>query len=107
MKFFQCATHVLHFFLLVIECGTGSGSLSHSLVRTIIPHGHLYTFDFHQERLDTAMAEFKRHKIDRFVTAKRADACGEGFGPEMEKSVDAVFLDLPHPWDAVSNAKSA
>merc|ERR1712018_505972 len=46
---------------VVIESGTGSGSLSHSFIRTIAPHGHLYTFDFHQHRVDLAQEEFKNH----------------------------------------------
>lgn len=93
------------FIFAVIECGTGSGSLSHSLIRTISPDGHLYTFDFHQSRLDAALAEFRRHRVDRYVTAARKDACHEGFGDEMADAVDAVFLDLPHPWDAIGHAK--
>jgi tRNA (adenine57-N1/adenine58-N1)-methyltransferase catalytic subunit len=34
--------------------GTGSGSFSHSLARTIAPHGKLYTFDYHEQRCKTA-----------------------------------------------------
>ncbi|KAG0233292.1 tRNA (adenine-N(1)-)-methyltransferase catalytic subunit trm61 [Actinomortierella wolfii] len=63
----------------MIESGTGSGSFSHSIARTLAPNGHLYTFEYHQER--------------------------EGFG--IEDEVDAVFLDLPAPWDAVASAKKA
>ena len=46
---------------IVIESGTGSGSLSHSILRTIAPNGHLHTFDFHQERVDLARKEFQNH----------------------------------------------
>ena len=46
---------------VVIESGTGSGSLSHSILRTIAPDGHLHTFDFHQERVDIAKKEFQNH----------------------------------------------
>lgn len=92
---------------VVVESGTGSGSLSHSLIRTVAPNGHLYTFDFHQDRVDVATQEFKDHKVDKFVTAQRRDVCGEGFGDDLEGKADAVFLDLPHPWDAVPFAKKA
>lgn len=40
----------------VIEAGTGSGSLSHCIARSISPSGCLYTFDFHQQRVK--MAEY-------------------------------------------------
>ena len=53
----ECGEHatlsmcMLHFLL---HAGTGSGSLSHSLVRTVAPGGHLYTFEFHQQRAQQA-----------------------------------------------------
>ena len=37
--------------------GTGSGSMSHSLIRTIAPTGHLHTFEFHAERAEIAKYE--------------------------------------------------
>jgi tRNA (adenine57-N1/adenine58-N1)-methyltransferase len=44
---------------IVVESGTGSASLSHALIRTIFPTGHLHTFEFHAERAETARKEFK------------------------------------------------
>ena len=64
-----------------------------------------YVIDFHQKRVDMANEEFKSHKIENYVTARQKDVCEEGFGNELENKVDAVFLDLPHPWDAVPHAK--
>ncbi|XP_011644007.1 tRNA (adenine(58)-N(1))-methyltransferase catalytic subunit TRMT61A isoform X3 [Pogonomyrmex barbatus] len=48
---------------VIIETGTGSGSLSHSLIRAIRPNGHLYTFDFHEQRVSIADTEFKKHDL--------------------------------------------
>lgn len=91
--------------LQVIEAGTGSGSLSHSILRTIYPTGHLYTFDFHEDRVKMANQEFKEHKLESWVTCCHRDVCNEGFG--MENCADAVFLDLPNPWVVIPFAYSA
>lgn len=88
---------------IVVESGTGSGSLSHALVRTIFPSGHLYTFEFHKERCDKARQEFEAHGMGECVTIECRDVCKDGFG--IEPIADAVFLDLPRPYEAIAHAR--
>ncbi|KAG7161719.1 tRNA (adenine(58)-N(1))-methyltransferase catalytic subunit TRMT61A-like [Homarus americanus] len=88
---------------VVCEAGTGSGSLSHALLRAIGPTGRLYTCDFHKERV--ALDEFTHHGFGQRVTVSHRDVYVEGLGVENE--ADAVFLDLPRPWEALPHAVSS
>ncbi|XP_053203424.1 tRNA (adenine(58)-N(1))-methyltransferase catalytic subunit TRMT61A-like [Panonychus citri] len=90
---------------VVIESGTGSGSLSHAIMRTIAPNGYLYTFDFHLARADEARKEFHDHGLSKLVTVENRDVCSNGFG--HQGIADALFLDLPRPWDAIPFAHEA
>lgn len=81
--------------------------MSHALIRCIKPQGHLYTFDFHEYRVSVAREEFETHGIGQFVSVEQRDVCQDGFGTELNGKADAVFLDLPHPWEAVSHAAAA
>ncbi|KZT11844.1 tRNA methyltransferase complex GCD14 subunit [Laetiporus sulphureus 93-53] len=89
----------------VIEAGTGSGSFSHSVARTIGPTGHLWSYEFHEARANKAREEFTRHGMDDIVTLTHRNVCKDGF--TVTDTVDAVFLDLPAPWEAVDHAKKA
>lgn len=119
---------------IIVEAGTGSGSLTHSLARAVAPKGTVYTFDFHKVRALTAQKEFARHGLSKVVKSGWRDVCAKkgqngvggdndndydeadlertptsldeqeallpGYGLPSE-SVDAAFLDVPCPWDAV------
>lgn len=75
------------------------------MLRSIAPTGHLYTVEFHQQRADKAAEEFREHKVGHLVTVLNQDVCKDGFG--VSGVADAVFLDIPSPWEAVVHARSA
>ena len=111
--------------MIVCESGTGSGALSHCILRTIAPAGRLYTYEFNQLRAETARKEFERNGVGHLVNVCHQDVCGKtlseataassdgdagdnsitggGFG-RPQGSVDAVILDLPEPWLAIPHA---
>lgn len=92
---------------VVIEAGTGSGSLSHYFLRAIKPSGHLHTFDFHELRANQAREEFTKHGLGGFVTVRHRDVCQNGFSEELNGVADAVFLDLPAPYLAIESVFKA
>lgn len=89
---------------VVLESGTGSGSLSTSLARAVAPTGHVYSFDFHEQRAVCAREDFEKTGVSSLVTVEVRDIQGQGFPEKLEGLADSVFLDLPQPWLAVPSA---
>ena len=74
-------------------------------MKSIYPSGHLHTFDFHEDRANAARKEFQRHDCASVVSVQHKDVCKDGFN--LINAADAVFLDLPMPWEALESAKTA
>ena len=96
----------------ICESGTGSGSLSTSFARGCMPTGHLFTFEFNEDRVGKAKSEFAEMGLSKFITVTHRDVLANGFLLEAqneedsvkEDSIDCVFLDLPSPQIAVEHA---
>mmetsp|Transcript_98060 Transcript_98060/g.245668 ORF Transcript_98060/g.245668 Transcript_98060/m.245668 type:complete len:335 (-) Transcript_98060:10-1014(-) len=89
---------------IICEAGTGSGSVSSSFARALRPGGKLFTFEFHAERQKQAQADFERYGLTDMIVSQHGDVCMNGFGQELDDSVDGIFLDLPMPWLAIPHA---
>jgi len=93
--------------MVVCESGTGSGALSHSLMRSIAPKGMLHTYEFNELRAETARREFANNGLSHLSNVYHRDVCGKhgsGGFDRPQASVDAIVLDLPEPWLAVPHA---
>lgn len=90
---------------IVVEAGTGSGSLSVSIIRTLLPHGKLFTFEFNEGRAAEANSEFQQLGLINNVVSEHRDVIENGFAHTDYQEADAIFLDLPCPWNAIGSAK--
>jgi len=89
---------------IIIESGTGSGSVSSSLARAVGPSGRLHTFEFYSERQKKAEEDFRRYGFSGIISSYHRNVCDEGYPAELKAVVDGAFLDLPNPWVAIPHA---
>lgn len=78
----------------VIEAGTGSGGLALVLAHTVMPTGHVFSYEKRDDMYRIAADNLERVGMDEWVTLHHRDIAG-GFD---QKDVDAVFLDVREPW---------
>ncbi|KDN45313.1 GCD14-domain-containing protein [Tilletiaria anomala UBC 951] len=70
--------------------------------------GRVWSFEFHSERAKKASREFEAHGLcPNIVAINHRNVCKSGFGLPPSMSADAIFLDLPAPWEAIPFARRA
>lgn len=87
----------------VLEAGTGSGALTTALASMVGQQGHVTTYEARPEMQKLAQKNLQRLGLDDRVTFKLRNIT-EGFD---EQGVDALFLDLPNPYDYIEQVRSA
>jgi tRNA (adenine57-N1/adenine58-N1)-methyltransferase len=87
----------------VIEAGTGSGGFTQVLASYVGNEGHVFSFENREEMQNLARKNLARLGIEERVSFIIRDI-SEGFS---ETDVDAVFLDLPNPYDFIQQVKEA
>lgn len=84
----------------VVECGTGSGSLTSYLATHVQPNGTVYTYEYREDFQKVARKNLERIGVLANVQMKLKDI-NEGID---EKEVDAVILDMATPWQIIGMA---
>ena len=87
----------------VIEAGGGSGGLTMVLAHAVRPAGRVYSYEMRSDIQRLAIKNLERVGLADVVEFKLRDVA-EGFD---ERNVDALFLDLPAPWDYLPQAHEA
>jgi tRNA (adenine57-N1/adenine58-N1)-methyltransferase len=87
----------------VVEAGTGSGALTAAFAYALGKEGRLTTYEVRPEMQELAIKNLARLGLQDRVNFKLGDI-GNGF---EETGVDALFLDVPNPYDYIPHVKEA
>lgn len=103
----------------ILEAGAGSGSFTHAAARAVfngLPSsqrsssrrcGKVYSYEYHEARVETLRQELLDHRLDEVVHLTHRDVCNDGFAITPTSGdaarADAIFLDLPAPWLALKH----
>ncbi len=87
----------------VLEAGTGSGSMMIALAFIVGAEGRVISYEKREEMQNLARKNLKRTSLASRVDLKLRDI-QEGFD---ETDADAFFLDVPNPYDYISQVRAA
>ena len=87
----------------IIEAGTGSGGFTQVLALMVGKEGHVYSYERRDEMLNLARKNLSKLNLLEQVTLHNRSV-DEGFEQE---DVDAVFLDLPNPYDYMQQVRNS
>ncbi|MGA7193185.1 MAG: tRNA (adenine-N1)-methyltransferase [Anaerolineales bacterium] len=87
----------------VVEAGTGSGSMTIALAYNVSAEGHVISYEVRPEMQSLAKKNLERVGLAARVDFKLRDIA-EGLD---ETDADAFFLDVPNPYDYISQVRAA
>jgi tRNA (adenine57-N1/adenine58-N1)-methyltransferase len=87
----------------VLEAGTGSGGLTGILAYYVGSEGKVFTYERNESHLGKAKKNIRNLGLSDRVVFHEGDA-ENGF---EERDVDAVFLDMPNPYDLIHHVKAS
>ncbi len=87
----------------VVEAGSGSGGLALIFAQAVSPTGRVYSYEVRPEIQQLARINLEQLGLAEFVEFKLRDISA-GFD---ERNADALFLDVPTPWDYLEQAHAA
>ena len=87
----------------VIEAGTGSGGLTTAFAYSVGTNGKVFSYDYREDQQKTAIKNIERFGLADRVTFVIRNI-SEGFD---ETGVDALFLDVPNPYDYLDQVKTS
>jgi tRNA (adenine57-N1/adenine58-N1)-methyltransferase catalytic subunit len=95
----------------LIEAGAGSGSFTHAAARAVFngfpksqsdKKGKVWSFELHEDRYEAMKKEITCHGLDGVVRISHRNVYDGGFLVDGKSpKANAVFLDLPAPWQAL------
>ncbi len=88
---------------VVVESGTGSGSLTMFAANLVKPNGHVYSYEIRSEFLKVAEKNISRAGLSKFVTLKQANA-KEGLDIT---NADIALIDVGDPWELINPMNEA
>jgi tRNA (adenine57-N1/adenine58-N1)-methyltransferase len=87
----------------VLEAGTGSGAFTTALAWAVGPQGRVFSYEVRSEMQNLARKNLERLGLLERVELKLGDIA-DGFA---ERNVDALFLDVPNPYDYLTQVRAA
>jgi len=87
----------------VLEAGSGSGGLTQVLAYMVGDTGHVFSYEVKSEMQKLAEKNVRKIGLEQRVSFINQDIA-EGI---QEKDMDAVFFDLPNPYDYIDIAHNA
>ncbi|MCM8819632.1 MAG: tRNA (adenine-N1)-methyltransferase [Candidatus Omnitrophica bacterium] len=87
----------------VIECGSGSGSLTTALANFVRPTGKVYSYEKNIKFLENAKKNVQRYGLEEYVEFKLKEVIDKF----DEADVDFVMIDIGSPWELINAAYDA